>query len=178
MRNITGFSSEMKIDNHSACSDERTPSLVEIKIKKILTENNIPFEEFEHEAVYTSEQAAHVRGLESAKEGIKSMIFKTNKGIFILVLNPGDKRIDSKKIARMEGVKNLNLAAPEEVERIAGVSIGCVAPLGLKTKMKTYISEELLENEFLYFNPGDHRKTLKIRASDLLKVLEAPVKFR
>jgi prolyl-tRNA editing enzyme YbaK/EbsC (Cys-tRNA(Pro) deacylase) len=52
-----------------------------------------------------------------------------------------------------------------------------VAPLGLKTKMKTYISEELLENEFLYFNPGDHTKTIKIKASDLMQVLEDPIKF-
>jgi Ala-tRNA(Pro) deacylase len=153
-------------------------SLVEKKIKQVLTEKGIPFEEFEHEAVYTSEQAAHVRGLESAKEGIKSMIFKTNKGVFILVLNSGDKKIDSKKIARMEGVKNLNLAAPEEVERIAGVSIGCVAPFGLKTTLKTYLNEDLLDRGSLYFNPGDHKKTLKIRASDLLKILEDPVKFR
>jgi Ala-tRNA(Pro) deacylase len=153
-------------------------ALVEKKIKQALTEKDIPFEEFEHEAVYTSEQAAHVRGLASAKEGIKSMIFKTNKGGFILVLNPGDQKIDSKKIARMEGVKNLNLAAPAEVETIAGVSIGCVAPFGLKTTLKTYLNEDLLERGFLYFNPGSHTRTIKIRASDLSRVLQDPIRFR
>jgi len=153
-------------------------SLVEKKIKQILAEKNIPFEEFEHEAVFTSEQAAIVRGLGSAEEGIKSMVFKTNKGAFILVLNPGDQRIDSKKIARMEGVKNLNLASPEEVERIAGVSIGCVAPFGLKTTLRTYLNEELLERGSLYFNPGSHTRTIKIRASDLSRVLQDPIRFR
>ena len=153
-------------------------SAVERKIKQILAEKGIPFEEVEHEAVYTSEQAATVRGLGSAREGIKSMIFKTDIRAYILVLNPGDRRIDTKKISKMEGIKNLNLASPEEVEKIAGVSIGCVSPFGLKTKLKTYLNEELLDCERLYFNPGSHTKTIRIRGSDLSKVLEDPIKFR
>jgi len=153
-------------------------SLVEKRIKQILIEKNIPFEEFEHEAVYTSEQAAAVRGLGSAKEGIKSTIFGTETGKFILVLNPGDKKIDTKTIARLERVNRLFLATPEKVERIAGIPIGCVAPFGLKTKLKTYLNEALFENEYLYFNPGSHTKTIRIKAGDLLKVLDDPIKFR
>ena len=153
-------------------------SLVEKRIKQILIEKKIPFEESEHEAVYTCEEAAKVRGLGSAKEGIKSMIFGTDLGKFILVLNPGDKKIDTKTIAKLENVNKLFLATPEKVEKIAGVSIGCVAPFGLKTKMKTYLNEELLDCEFLYFNPGSHTKTIKIRGSDLSKVLEYPIRFR
>ena len=153
-------------------------SLVEKRIKQILIEKNIPFEEFEHEAVYTSEQAAAVRGLGSAKEGIKSMIFGTETGKFILVLNPGDKKIDTKTIARLERVNRLFLATPEKVERIAGIPIGCVAPFGLKTKLKTYLNEALFENEYLYFNPGSHTKTIRIKAADLLKVLDDPIEFR
>jgi Ala-tRNA(Pro) deacylase len=153
-------------------------SLVEKKIKEILNEKNIPFEEFEHEAVYTCEQAAAVRGLGTAKEGIKSLIFGTETGKFILVLNPGDRKIDTKKIARLEKVNRLFLASPEKVERLTGVPIGCVAPFGLKTRLKTYLNEELLESEYLYFNPGSHTKTIKIKASDLQKVLENPIEFR
>ncbi len=153
-------------------------SLVEKRIKQILTEKNIPFEEFEHEAVYTCEQAAAVRGPGTGQQGIKCLIFGTEMGKFILVLSPGDKKIDTKKIARLEKVSRLFLATPEKVEKMSGVPIGCVAPFGLKTKLKTYLNEELLENEFLYFNPGDHRKTVKIRASDLPKAIEDPIRYR
>jgi len=72
------------------------------KIKKIQTEKNIELDEFEHEAVHTSEQAAEVRGLGSAKQGAKAMIFKTKTGKFILVINPGDKKVDTKKIENGE----------------------------------------------------------------------------
>lgn len=147
------------------------------KIKQILTEKNIEFDEFEHEAVHTSEQAAEVRGLGSAKQGAKAMIFKTKTGKFILVINPGDKRIDTKNIAKMENTKHLSLARPKEVENIAGVPIGCVPPFGLKMKLKTYLSEELLNNRHIYFNPGSHTKTVKIKAEDLLRLLENPIRF-
>jgi hypothetical protein len=39
--------------------------------------------------------------------------------------------------------------------------------LGLETKLKTYLDEELFDNEHLYFNPGSPRKTINIKASDL-----------
>ena len=147
------------------------------KIKQILTEKNIEFDEFEHEAVHTSEQAAEVRGLDSAKQGAKAMIFKTKTGKFILVINPGDKKVDTKKIARMENTTHLSLARPEDVENVAGVPIGCVPPFGLKTKLKTYLNEELLKNRYVYFNPGSHTKTVKMRATDLLNILENPIRF-
>ncbi len=152
-------------------------SWVEKKIKGILAEKNISFEEFEHEAVYTCEQAAVVRGLPSAREGVKCLIFGTDLGKFILVLNPGDKKIDAKKIAKLEKAGRLFLATPEKVEKLAGVPIGCVAPFGLKTRLKIYLNQELLENEYIYFNPGSHTKTIKMKSSDLLKVLEDPVRF-
>ena len=147
------------------------------KIKQLLADRNIKFEECKHEAVYTSEQAARVRGLGSAKQGAKAMIFRTEIGKFILVINPGDKRIDTKNIAKMENTKHLSLARPKEVENIAGVPIGCVPPFGLKMKLKTYLSEELLNNRHIYFNPGSHTKTVKIKAEDLLRLLENPIRF-
>ena len=147
------------------------------RVKRILSDKNIEFEEFEHEAVYTSEEAARVRGLSSAKQGVKAMIFKAEKDKFILVLNPGDTRVDTKKIAELEHTKHLSMAKPGEVQKVAGVPIGCVPPFGLDTELRTYLNEELLEHEYLYFNPGSHTKTIKMKAVDLLKALENPMRF-
>jgi Ala-tRNA(Pro) deacylase len=149
---------------------------IEKSIKRILSERHIEFEESQHEAVYTSEQAASVRG-SSSKEGIKSLIFRTDTGRFILVLNPGNKEVDTKTIARLENVKQVYLAKPEEVLKIAGVPIGCVAPFGLKTRLSTYLNKELLKNDYLYFNPGIHTKTIVMRTTDLLNILENPIQF-
>jgi len=153
-------------------------SFAEQRIKSILTNNQIEFKETEHEAVYTSQKAARVIGLESEEAGLKSLLFKTKKAEFILVLNPGNQKVDTKKIARMEDTKSLHFASPEDVIKVNGIPIGCVPPFGHKTKLKTYLNEELLACEYLYFNPGSHTKTIKIKSKDLLKVLENPIKFR
>lgn len=153
-------------------------SFVEQRIKNILTNNHIEFEETEHEAVYTSQKAAHVIGLESEEAGVKSLIFKTKKAEYILVLNPGNQKVATKKIAQMENTKSLHFASPEDVVKITGIPIGCVPPFGHRTKLKTYLNEELLTCEYIYFNPGSHTKTIKIKSKDLLKVLENPIKFR
>jgi len=152
-------------------------SFVEKRIKHILINFKIEFEETEHEAVYTSQQAAQARG-HSEEAGIKSMIFKTKEEKFILVLNPGNKDVDTKKIARMENTKSLFLAKPNEVEKVAGIPIGSVPPFGHNTKLKTYLNEELLKCEYLYFNPGSHTRTIKIKSKDLLKILGNPTSFK
>jgi Ala-tRNA(Pro) deacylase len=150
---------------------------VEERIRRLLDDKGIDYEATSHEPVYTSEQAARVRGLSTAAAGIKSMIFRSDTGGFLLVLNPGDRKIDTKKIARLEGVKDLVLATPDEVETLGGVTVGCVPPFGLRVSLKTYLNQDLLGNEFLYFNPGSHTLTFRIRPADLIRVLEDPVLF-
>jgi Cys-tRNA(Pro) deacylase len=153
-------------------------SFAEQKIKQILTSNQIEFEETEHEAVYTSHKAAKVIGLEAEEAGVKSLILKTKEGAFILVLNPGNKKVDTKKIAQMEDTKSVYFASPEEVLKVTGIPIGSIPPFGHKAKLKTYLNEELLDCEYLYFNPGSHTKTIKMPSKDLLRVLENPIRFR
>ena len=153
-------------------------SFVEKQIKQILASHKIEFEEIEHEAVYTSQQAAQAIGMPTAESGVKSLVLKTKEGEFILVLSPGDKKVDTKKIARMENTRSLFFARPEEVIKIAGIPVGSVPPFGHKTKIKTYLDEELIKCEYLHFNPGSHTKTITLKTSDLLKVLENPIRFR
>ena len=153
-------------------------SFVEKKIKQILSSNQIEFEETEHEAVYTSQKAAQAIGLEAEEAGVQSLILKTKEGAFILVLNPGNKKVDTKKIAELEDTKSVYFASPEEVIKATGIPIGSIPPFGHKTKLKTYFNEELLDCEYLYFNPGSHTKTIKMPSKDLLRVLENPIRFR
>ncbi len=69
----------------------------------------------------------------------------------------------------------MRLAKPKDVERIVGCPVGCVPPFGHKKQIKTYRDKELLESEYLYFNPGNHSKTIRIQAKDLLKLVEKPI---
>lgn len=150
-------------------------TFIEKKIQQLLKDKGIEYEEFEHEPVYTCDVASKVVKMTSNSTGVKNLIFETTEGKFILALGPGDKKIKTAQIAKLEGTKELQLAKPEIVERLVGCSIGCVPPFGHKNKIKTYLDKELLEFDYLYFNPGNHSKTVKIKSQDLLKLLEEPI---
>ncbi len=157
-------------------------AFVENKIQNLLKDKEIDYQEYEHEPVYTCEVADKVRKrIEesnedgSKKSGIKNLLFETRGGKFIIALGPGDMKINIEKISKLEGTKFMRLSKAKDLERIVGCPIGCVPPFGHKNRIKTYIDKELLESEYLYFNPGNHSKTMKIKAEDLLKLIEKPI---
>ena len=144
-------------------------------LKRILDEKNISYKISEHEPVYTSEQAARVRGVE-LKTGVKALVLETREKNFILVLVRADKRAELGKIAELEGTKSVRLASPEDVLKITGCEIGSVPPLGHETELKTYLDREILENEYVNFNTGMHTVSIRMKANDLVKV-QKPIMF-
>ena len=145
-------------------------SVAEKKILKLLREHNIEFELYEHEPVYTCEQASRVRGV-APSEGIKCLLLKSEKG-FVLAITRGDLKVNLKKLAELEGCKKLKFANEEEIERIAECKKGCVHPF---CNVKTYFDTMLLSNKTIEFNPGSHTKSIRIRVKDLLMLLNKPI---
>jgi len=143
-------------------------------IKKLLDDNGVEYEIFEHEPVYTSEQAAKVRGTD-LKSGVKALVFKTEEGKYVMGLVAGDKRIDNKKLAKLVGTKKLRLARPEEVFKITACKIGSVHPFGVLSKLPTYMDKSILENENVNFNIGLHQISMKTAAKDLVKVIKPEI---
>ena len=151
------------------------------KIVDLLKSNEGQYSEIVHEAVYTSEEAAKVRGV-SASCGVKSLVLKAKTG-FVLAILPGDKKLDSKKFKKLPGIKDFRFATPEEVREIMGCEIGACYPFsrfsreagfGSIAKLPMYADKSLSESVEIYFNPGVHTKTIKMAWEDL-KNLEKPI---
>ena len=139
-------------------------------IRRVLEGKGIDYHLSEHEPVYTSEQAAQVRGVD-VKTGVKALVAKTHENRFVLILVRADKRADLKEIAKLEGTKNVRLASPEEVLEIADCEIGSVPPFGHIEELKTYFDQKILENEYVNFNAGLHTVSIRMKAEDLIKVV-------
>lgn len=139
----------------------------EKRIISLLEKSGVDYKIYEHEPVYTCEQAARVRGVR-IDEGIKCLLLKTDRH-FILVLTRGDKKIDFEKINLLENSKSLRLANEKEIENIAECKIGCVHPF---SNEKKYFDKILLQQEMIEFNPGCHNKTVRIKVNDLLELLK------
>jgi Ala-tRNA(Pro) deacylase len=140
-------------------------------VVRMLEEKGVEYKLLEHEPVYTSEQAAQVRGV-SVQTGVKALVLKTKDGRFILALVRADKRADLKAVAAADGTKKVKLADPADVLKITGCEIGSVPPFGHETELKTYLDKDILEQDEVNFNIGEHTKSVRMKAQDLLKVIK------
>lgn len=144
--------------------------LVLEKIVKLLKDKKIDYQLLEHKPVFTSEEAAKIRGT-SLKQGAKALVFYADKKP-IMVVVPGDKKVDIKKFKITHHLKDLRMATPEEVEELTGVKIGAVHPLGNLHNLPTYVDKGLGRNQEIVFNAGLHNKSIKMEYRDYYSLVK------
>jgi Ala-tRNA(Pro) deacylase len=142
---------------------------VEEKIIGILTDNNITYEVFDHEPVYTNPTMAAALNI-SESETVKSLVVTTKEKEMVVLVMPGDKKVEWKKAAAGVGTKKISFAKPEQVLEKVGCEVGCVPPFGQLTELPIFMDLDLAKKEYVYFNPGVHDKSYKVKAWDLKKV--------
>jgi Ala-tRNA(Pro) deacylase len=138
------------------------------RIRVFLKEHHADFQVTSHRPVYTSAEAARVRG-ESLQSGAKVLILKVDDGFALFVL-PGDRRMNSKRIKQAAGVKHLRFATSEEVETLTGLTIGSIPPFGSLFGMRTFCDPLLGQNEQINFNAGEHTVSIRMRYVDYIAV--------
>ena len=143
------------------------------KIIDALEKEKMEHEVMEHKAVYTSQEAADVRGT-TLEQGCKALVCKIEKGFVQIVLSAA-KELDLKKAKKELDVQFAELADAEDVKKISGVSIGAVPPFGNLFGLKVYVDKSVLDNKEVAFNAGLHTKSIKMKASDLVKVTGAKI---
>lgn len=143
------------------------------QIRDILNKEKIEYEVLEHRPVFTSKEAAEVRGTE-LKQGCKALVLKTEEG-HIQAVVPGNKELDLEKLQRLTLFKKLELADAKEVRKVTGCNIGSVPPFGNLFGLKVYFDKLVLENEIVAFNAGQHTKSIKMKAKDLQKIVNPVV---
>lgn len=108
----------------------------------------------------------------SLEQGAKALLLKAGND-FVLVVVPGDKKVDSKKLKKNLGVKKVRFATPEEVKEKMGVEIGACYPFGNVVGLRTLVDESLSKNEIISCNPGRHDISIKFKFSDYQKLVKA-----
>jgi Ala-tRNA(Pro) deacylase len=119
-----------------------------------------------HAPVYTSEEAAKVRGTPLGS-GAKALICKADEQ-FVMIVLPADRKLASKAVRKSQGVKSLRFASREEVEQLTGLAPGSIPPFGSLFGFQTWCDERLGEHERINFNAGDHTISISLRHADYL----------
>ncbi len=147
----------------------------------ILKNNNIEYQEIDHEVSESCEDSKNLRaeaGLEWL--GSKNIVFHC-KWNFYIVVTHADKRINAKRFKKEFWSKDIRFANQDEITAQIDGTIWCIPSFGYKNIMiPLYIDSEIFEHEYFMFNPDDPTKTIRIRSWDLNHIyttLENPVKY-
>ena len=145
---------------------------LEEKIVDILKTNGITYEAVEHEPVYTNPAMAEALNVSEA-ETVKSLVLNTKERKMIVLVMPGNKKVNWKEAAATAHTRKVQFAKPEAVAEAVGCEVGCVPPFGHFTEIPIYLDPDLMKQEYVYFNPGIHHKSYKIKSWDLQKMCKA-----
>ena len=138
------------------------------RVESLLKQHDTVFQVLRHEPVYTSEDAARVRGTPLAS-GAKALIVKGEEG-FVMFVVPADRKLDSHAVRRTKGWKKMRFATREEVLELTGLTPGSIPPFGNLFNLSTHCDERLADNEIINFNAGDHGISVSMRYADYVQV--------
>ena len=138
------------------------------RVENLLTQHGVRFDVLRHQPVFTSEEAAAVRGV-PLSTGAKALICKVDTS-FVMFVIPADRKLDSKRIRQSLGIRALRFATPDELRELTGLVPGAVPPFGSLFGLPTHCDVRVAENERINFNAGDHSISVSMRWADYLRV--------
>ncbi len=97
----------------------------------------------------------------------KTLSFAVHDDI-ILIVAPGDVKIDNHKYKTRFGVKAKMLAA-EDAEKLIGHAVGGVCPFAVNDGVQVFLDESLKRFEYVYPACGSSNSAIKLTIPDLEK---------
>ncbi len=143
---------------------------------RVLDESGVPYHlvRYTHKAKNVEEAAAE-RGV-PRRQVVKTLLLRRPDRLHIIALIRGDQRLSLKKLARIVGVKGLEMAPPEDVPRITGYQIGAVAPFGLRRAgVSVYVDQHIAEESLVSVSAGRHDAGLELDSADLIRAVNGAI---
>ncbi len=119
----------------------------------------------------TAEDAAKAVGCKLGQI-VKSLVFDCD-GKSLMVMVPGDRRADSRKVARAVGCRKAKVADPEQVRAATGFAPGAVAPFPLPKVERMLVDRQVLVHERVWVGAGSPNHMATLTSADLVRLTKA-----
>lgn len=143
-----------------------------MNLEEYLKENHVWHKFIEKPETIHTADAAKVAGLELNRL-TKNLISRTDLGEYILLIVPGDKKVDLEHVAKVLGVKKVRLVPFDQAEQISGYPPGATPSIGHKMNMKTVFDRSLMDFGTIYCGGGTREKLLELKTNDVLQLSKA-----
>ena len=126
-----------------------------------------------HNAAFTCEDVAQERGL-MLSQVLKCLIGKDSGGTIYVMLLPGNRILDIKKV-RCLAERKIALIPREELADRFGLIVGAVTPiqfLDVLTNVNFYLDETALQEEYIDISSGSLNAGIRLKIRDLVKLIK------
>ena len=139
-----------------------------------LEKNNADYEILKHKAASTSKESAIFRNSPEGA-GAKALVIITKHKLLNMLVLPGNKKLDNKLAKQKMMVKSFRFLTSDELLETTGLKAGEVPPFGSLYGLTTFCDQQLLTNEYLYFNICSRTDSVKLKTSDYLRIEQPKV---
>jgi len=143
------------------------------RLQQHLGAAGVDYEVIHHRPVFTSVEAAQVRGTPLAS-GAKALVCKADDAFLMFVL-PADRKLASGPLRKSRGWRSFRFADRQEVLDLTGLAPGSIPPFGSLFGLATLCDRRLGEQDRINFNAGDHAISISMSYVDYLRAEQPEV---
>lgn len=147
-------------------------------IYAFLDRHSIPYQRFDHEAVFTCEQAKEIRTFSMPGKDTKNLFLRDEKGKrHFLVVVGHEKQVDIKALKKLLNTQKLSFGSPDRLKSHLGVEPGSVTILGLVNDtahaVELFVDEAVWKADAICCHPLVNTATLCVPHAGIEKFLQA-----
>lgn len=141
---------------------------------RLIEAAGVDYEEFEYDASLGISGTDVARTLnEDVNMVFKTLVTETNKGEHFVFIVPVAMELDLKKAAKAAGAKKVDMLKQRDLLPLTGYVHGGCSPIGMKTKLKTFIDASAMDKEYIYVSGGKVGLQIKLSPEDIVKLTDA-----
>jgi Ala-tRNA(Pro) deacylase len=144
------------------------------KLRAFLDEHDVKYVTITHSPAFTAQEiaaAAHIPGREMAKP----VMVKIDDEMAMVVL-PASMKVDVGRLLDATGAQEVEIAREREFRDLfADCTVGTMPPFGNLFGLRTFVAEELTEDEEIAFNAGSETELIKLAYSDYARLVRPRV---
>ncbi|WP_120513298.1 aminoacyl-tRNA deacylase [Photobacterium salinisoli] len=144
--------------------------MLDTPITRYLQQEGINFLLLPHnKPARTIQEAAEARGVEPHRM-VKSILLRDMGGLHVLACVPGTRQVDPKKVRTLFGCRRMTCADAQDVEEVTGLTIGTVAPVGLRQPLPVVFDLSLSHYQTVNISSGNRMAGIELAMQDLVQL--------
>jgi Cys-tRNA(Pro)/Cys-tRNA(Cys) deacylase len=145
-----------------------------MELENYLKEKKIWYRFIEKSETIHTADAAKAAGLELNRL-TKNLVSKIDSGEYVLLVVPGDKKVNLEQAALVLKSKKVRLIPFDLAEQISGYLPGATPSVGHKIKMKTVMDRSLMKYDTIYCGGGTRERLLELKTEDIASLSNAMI---